>query len=66
MLSDFGQSGVAFVGTPVPMDSLPGYGPWARGEQGTEPVLYAQTNDGILHQIDPMARKEWRSSRRRC
>jgi Tfp pilus tip-associated adhesin PilY1 len=55
MLSDMGASGVAFVGDPTPVDSLPGYLKWANdmGNAPQPPMLYAQTNDGILHAVDP-------------
>jgi hypothetical protein len=53
MLSDFGQSGVAFADRPTEVNSLPGYKEWANGKQTVKPMLYAQTNDGILHVINP-------------
>ncbi|MDR1944193.1 MAG: hypothetical protein LBQ19_05165, partial [Synergistaceae bacterium] len=58
MLSDMGQSGVVFVDNPASVDSLPGYQAWANGianmNMTQSPMLYTQTNDGILHVVDPV------------
>lgn len=54
MLSDFGQSGVTMVGPPEVVDSLPNFMTWAQSKQSIEKRLYAQTNDGILHVINPL------------
>jgi Tfp pilus tip-associated adhesin PilY1 len=55
MLSDMGQSGVVFAGGPKPVDSLPGYLKWANdmANIAPPPMLYAQTNDGVLHAVNP-------------
>jgi hypothetical protein len=57
MLSDFGQSGTVIVKDPNPANSLPGYWQWASdieaNSTGQAPMLYTQTNDGVLHVVDP-------------
>jgi hypothetical protein len=56
MLADVGQGGMAYVQDPAETDFLEGYRDWARARSGAAaiaPRLYAQTNDGILHVIDP-------------
>jgi type IV pilus assembly protein PilY1 len=56
MQADFGQSSIVMVNKPNPSAaSLPGYQDWAKEERSRNnpPTLYAQTNDGILHVIDP-------------
>ncbi|MDR1916434.1 MAG: hypothetical protein LBQ58_07660, partial [Synergistaceae bacterium] len=60
MLSDMGQSGVVFSGAPEPIDSLPGYLNWANsmGNNPQPPMLYAQTNDGVLHAVNPSTGEE--------
>lgn len=55
LLSDFGQSGTILAGpastTPT---NLNGYNQWALTQQSRATRVYAQTNDGILHVIDPL------------
>jgi Tfp pilus tip-associated adhesin PilY1 len=60
MLSDMGQSGVVFADGPEPVDSLPGYLKWANDMKNiaNPPMLYAQTNDGILHAVNPSTGEE--------
>jgi Tfp pilus tip-associated adhesin PilY1 len=53
MLAEMGQGGIAFVSDPVPAQSLPGYYEWASGLTPSSPDIYLQTNDGILHIVDP-------------
>ncbi|MDR1514233.1 MAG: pilus assembly protein [Synergistaceae bacterium] len=55
LLADFGQSTGVLVGPPQPTDSLPGYREWAElpAQKGLQTRIYAQTNDGILHVINP-------------
>jgi Tfp pilus tip-associated adhesin PilY1 len=56
MLADTSQSGIVFVDDPAPADSLPGYKAWAERIKNNNPHparLYLQTNDGILHVINP-------------
>ena len=56
MLADFGQSSITVVNKPNPsVVSLPGYHEWSKKEESRSnpPTLYAQTNDGILHVVDP-------------
>ncbi|MDR3332511.1 MAG: hypothetical protein LBT08_07775 [Synergistaceae bacterium] len=55
MLSDFGQSGITYAADPLPNDSLPGYNEWVTLRKNTPkpPRLYAQTNDGVLHVVNP-------------
>jgi hypothetical protein len=61
MLADIGRGGVAMVNDPVAgnNETLPGYLDWAKGikAHGKEqkPLLFAQTNDGLLRIIDPSA-----------
>ncbi|MDR1481043.1 MAG: pilus assembly protein [Synergistaceae bacterium] len=55
LLADFGQSSVAVVAKPaVSADYLPGFKAWAALEaaRNNPPMLYTQTNDGILHVVD--------------
>jgi hypothetical protein len=55
VLADFGQSGVVLADDPAQTNSLPGYYEWAKNLSVRQaPKLYAQTNDGILHIIDPL------------
>jgi hypothetical protein len=59
ILSDFGQSGIVFVDNPKEIDSLPGFKEWARkSSPDNVPKIYAQTNDGILHVINPISGEE--------
>lgn len=63
MLADLGQSGVVIAGPHSVVDSLPGYREWAYKRQNNEDIktrLYAQTNDGILHIVDPKVDSEGR------
>ncbi|MDR1916034.1 MAG: hypothetical protein LBQ58_05620 [Synergistaceae bacterium] len=55
MLADFGQSGIALAANPsASVDSLPGYKAWAQRQSGANPpMLYGQTNNGLLYVIDP-------------
>ncbi|MDR1915513.1 MAG: pilus assembly protein, partial [Synergistaceae bacterium] len=55
MLADFGQSGIALAAnTGKSFDSLPGYIAWAqRQSDANQPMLYGQTNDGLLYVVDP-------------
>ncbi|MDR1885963.1 MAG: hypothetical protein LBQ56_06770 [Synergistaceae bacterium] len=55
MLADFGQSGIALAANPSKSaDSLPGYSVWAKSRSGSNaPMLYGQTNDGILYAVNP-------------
>ncbi|MDR1471477.1 MAG: pilus assembly protein [Synergistaceae bacterium] len=61
MFADVGQGGIVYVDNPQPADSLPGYRDWANGLQPSRPRIYAQTNDGILHVIDPASGNEERA-----
>ncbi|MDR0649811.1 MAG: hypothetical protein LBF92_10815 [Synergistaceae bacterium] len=56
MLADFGQSGLAVVANPnKSLDALPGYSAWAKARPETNrPMLYGQTNDGLLYVVDPL------------
>ncbi|MDL2264074.1 hypothetical protein LJC31_05420 [Synergistaceae bacterium OttesenSCG-928-I11] len=58
MLADFGQSGLVIAGPPKWANSLPGYGPWTHTQADRATRLYGQTNDGILHVIEPVNLKE--------
>ncbi|MDR1515714.1 MAG: pilus assembly protein [Synergistaceae bacterium] len=55
LLADFGQSTSVIVGPPQPAESLPGYKEWAESpaQKSLDIRIYAQTNDGILHVINP-------------
>ncbi|MDR0616766.1 MAG: hypothetical protein LBG29_08160 [Synergistaceae bacterium] len=55
LLSDFGQSTSVIAGPPQIADSLPGYKAWAElpAQKALQTRIYAQTNDGILHVINP-------------
>jgi Tfp pilus tip-associated adhesin PilY1 len=56
MLADFGQASIAMINKPNPSAaSLPGYSEWAQREKSANnpPMLYVQTNDGILHIVSP-------------
>jgi hypothetical protein len=55
MLADFGQSGLALVTNPSKSaDTLPGYSAWTKTCPETNlPMLYGQTNDGLLYVVDP-------------
>ncbi|MDR3332453.1 MAG: hypothetical protein LBT08_07480 [Synergistaceae bacterium] len=56
MLADTGQSRVVYADYPVSNDSLPGYKKWAEQMAGSgrgDARLYLQTNDGILHVVNP-------------
>jgi hypothetical protein len=59
MLTDFGQSGIAYVGAPSTTSEFPdpSYKKWAEAADTrvkTEPpMIYAQTNDGIMHVVNP-------------
>jgi Tfp pilus tip-associated adhesin PilY1 len=61
MLADFGQGGLVMVSDPVTSndETLPGYHEWMLSKKdkaenkGQRPLLYAQTNDGLLRIIDP-------------
>ena len=58
MLSDFGQSGVTMVIPPKSaMIDLPGYADWVNlsSIQKRATRLFAQSNEGILHVINPTA-----------
>ena len=66
MLSDQGKSGIIKVGQPNEVKSLPGYQEFAK-EWGTRwtaqaqqpPTrLYVQTNDGVLHVVNPDTMRE--------
>lgn len=58
LLSDFGQSAAMVLEPPVLVDSLPGYKAWAETQKDLAPMLYAQTNDGLLHIVDPETMQE--------
>lgn len=62
MLADIGQSAITLVSDPPEIDSLPGHMAWAkhlRDKNLTQPpTLYLQTNDGILHTVDPKSGDE--------
>jgi hypothetical protein len=61
LLGDIGQGGVAFVNDPSRgPDSLPGYSAWADGVAAAsqDARIYVQTNDGILHVVDPSSGDE--------
>ncbi|MDR1020117.1 MAG: hypothetical protein LBL73_05105 [Synergistaceae bacterium] len=59
MLADFGQSGIVMVNDPAVCkgETLSGYREWALkisdDKIGQKPLLFAQTNDGLLRIIDP-------------
>jgi hypothetical protein len=60
MLTDFGRTGIVFADfPPVSFDATPppGYEAWAKSiskdTRSNDVRLYAQTNDGILHAINP-------------
>jgi hypothetical protein len=58
MLSDLGSAGVVLAGFPsAKNDPLPGYNAWAKSipdeARSHDARLYAQTNDGVLHVINP-------------
>jgi hypothetical protein len=58
MFTDLGQGGAVIVSDPVAATGdgtgqLPGYNAWAEAVTKQDPVLYAQTNDGLLRVIDP-------------
>ena len=57
LLSDFGQSGTVIAGPPTVVNSLPGFNEWAShiDRKNLKTRVYAQTNDGILHVINPTA-----------
>ncbi|MDR3332584.1 MAG: hypothetical protein LBT08_08140 [Synergistaceae bacterium] len=56
-LVDFGQSGLVMIDDPKSKDSLPGYAEWAKSiaqqNRAQAPKIYFQTNDGILHIVNP-------------
>jgi hypothetical protein len=63
MLTDFGRNGIIFADFPSDRnDPLPGYNNWAKSippsARSHDVRLYAQTNDGILHVIDPTSGAE--------
>jgi hypothetical protein len=55
MLADQGRSGIVKAGAPEVVNSLPGFADFAkRRKDEDDPVrLYVQTNDGVLHVVDP-------------
>jgi hypothetical protein len=55
LLSDFGQSTSVIVGPPQAFDAFPGYREWTAlpAQKNLATRIYAQTNDGILHVINP-------------
>jgi Tfp pilus tip-associated adhesin PilY1 len=53
MLAEMGQGGIAFIDDPAPSQSLPGYYEWANGITPGSPDIYLQTNDGVLHIVNP-------------
>jgi hypothetical protein len=57
MLADLGQQGVAMVGDPPIGMGPPGYTAWTQKRNleanRQEPVIYLQSNDGLLHAVDP-------------
>lgn len=53
MLADFGRSGVVIVKKPTPSSNLPGFQAWAQANQNIPTRVFAQTNDGVLHVINP-------------
>jgi Tfp pilus tip-associated adhesin PilY1 len=57
MLADIGQYGMNIVSVPVPYDALPGYAEWAREKAAVaisdDVKIYVQTNDGLLHVVNP-------------
>jgi hypothetical protein len=61
MLADIGQGGVVFVDDPFAGSMLPGYEDWVNGLQYQAPRLYIQTNDGILHVVNPSTGEEERA-----
>ncbi|MDR3255384.1 MAG: hypothetical protein LBT31_07430 [Synergistaceae bacterium] len=62
MFSDIGQSGIVYVEDPTVVDSLPGHREWAENMKVSglrqPPRIYLQTNDGILHIVDPIKGEE--------
>ncbi|MDR1137026.1 MAG: hypothetical protein LBK91_01770, partial [Synergistaceae bacterium] len=57
MLADLGQQGVALVSDPPVGKGPPGYFDWATDRNAKTnkqpPMIYLQTNDGILHAVEP-------------
>ena len=57
ILADLGQQGVAMLSDPPVGMGLPGYPEWAEkrnlGTNKQPPMMYLQTNDGILHAVEP-------------
>ncbi|MDR3279563.1 MAG: hypothetical protein LBT23_03530 [Synergistaceae bacterium] len=63
MLSDQGNSGISKVGPPPVQvgDSLPLYNEFAAANTSLPTKLYIQTNDGILHVVNPQTMQEDRA-----
>ncbi|MDR1510576.1 MAG: hypothetical protein LBS53_13165 [Synergistaceae bacterium] len=53
MLADQGRSGIVKVGAPAVVDSLEGFPEFAESRSGDPIRLYVQTNDGVLHVVNP-------------
>jgi hypothetical protein len=57
ILADLGQQGVAMVSDPPIGNGPPGYNAWAAernlNHNNQHPMIYLQTNDGILHAVEP-------------
>jgi type IV pilus assembly protein PilY1 len=57
ILADLGQQGVVMVSDPPVGNGPPGYNKWAEERNlainKQPPMIYLQTNDGILHAVEP-------------
>jgi hypothetical protein len=58
MLADQGNSGISKVGPPNKLYSLPGFYEYAEDNRDIATKLYAQTNDGVLHVVNPKSMEE--------
>jgi hypothetical protein len=55
MLADQGHSGIVHAGPPAVIDSIDGFKQFAETQQSIANRVFVQTNDGILHVINPLA-----------
>ncbi|MDR1578847.1 MAG: hypothetical protein LBS35_00700, partial [Synergistaceae bacterium] len=53
MLADQGRSGIVKAGAPEVVNSLHGFTDFADSHKSDDVRLYIQTNDGVLHVVDP-------------
>jgi hypothetical protein len=58
MLADQGKSGIVKVGPSTVQEALDGYEKFAEGLAGAPTKLYVQTNDGVLHVVNPQTMQE--------